>query len=259
MKTAICRLIMRRGSPLGELNQLLQETRAEAILAEEDFTPYARRRDAQVARSLPLRLVGGTAVHHPATVLKADGTTYTVFTPFSKAWQERPFPTHLHPKPDHICTPAHITSLPIPQEPKLSRTVPFIPGEIEAQRRLRSFAENRIYDYAEARNWLDLAGTSQLSPYLHFGMVSAPMLLPTSAFSTLFYKAKNLILRANTSAAGCPNSQMFPTNTSTNQPPCLWLCKKEIGCIIGQQYPAPIIAHKQARQRTLDAYGKAKQ
>jgi deoxyribodipyrimidine photo-lyase len=35
--------------------------------------------------------------------------------------------------------------------------------------------------------------------------------------------------------------------------------QKEIGCIIGQQYPAPIIDHKQARQRTLEAYGEAKQ
>ena len=31
----------------------------------------------------------------------------------------------------------------------------------------------RIYDYQETRNWLDLNGTSQLSPYLHFGMISA--------------------------------------------------------------------------------------
>ncbi|MCB0179093.1 MAG: deoxyribodipyrimidine photo-lyase, partial [Anaerolineae bacterium] len=30
--------------------------------------------------------------------------------------------------------------------------------------------------------------------------------------------------------------------------------QKELGCIIGQDYPAPIINHKEARQRTLDAY-----
>jgi deoxyribodipyrimidine photo-lyase len=396
------RLIMRRGSPLGELTQLLQATRAEAILAEEDFTPYARRRDAQVARSLPLRLVGGTAVHHPATVQKADGTAYTVFTPFSKAWQERPFPTHIHPKPEHICTPAHITTLPIPQEPKLPQTVPFIPSEIEAQRRLGSFAENRIYDYAEARNWLDLAGTSQLSPYLHFGMVSArqtavtalralkcaqtaeakkgaatwlneliwrefyisilyhfPQVLQRSfrqqydaiqwcedealferwqngrtgfpvidaAMQQLLktgwmhnrarmivasFLVKDLLINwqwgerhfmqhlvdgdlasnnggwqwtAGVGTDAAPYFRIFnPVLQSKKFDPAgqyirRWLpqltnvphkyihepatmplaLQKEIGCIIGQQYPAPIIDHKQARQRTLEAYGEAKQ
>ena len=86
------RLIVRRGKPLGELSQLLRESQAEIVFAEEDFTPYARRRDAQVANALPLRVVGGTAVHHPNSVLKADGTPYTVFTPFSKVWKERAVP-----------------------------------------------------------------------------------------------------------------------------------------------------------------------
>jgi deoxyribodipyrimidine photo-lyase len=167
------RLIMRRGRPLGELTQLLREAQAEVIFAEEDFTPYARRRDAQVANALPLRLVGGTAVHQPAAVLKADGTPHTVFTPFSKAWKERPFPTHIQPVPDHIHTPQQLDSLPIPAKPELLSTVPFPTSEAEAQRRLRAFTETPIFDYAEARDRLDLVGTSQLSPYLHFGMISA--------------------------------------------------------------------------------------
>ena len=164
---------MRRGNPLGELTQLLRETEAEAIFAEEDFTPYARHRDAHVADSLPLHLVGGTAVHHPATVLKSDGTPYTVFTPFSKVWKERPFPSHILPVPGSIPTLQNLSSVPIPNEPELPDTVPFLPSEVEAQRRLRAFIDNRIYEYAETRDCLDLEGTSRLSPYLHFGMISA--------------------------------------------------------------------------------------
>ena len=33
----------------------------------------------------------------------------------------------------------------------------------------------------------------------------------------------------------------------------------EAGCIIGQDYPSPIIDHALARQRTLEAYGEARQ
>ncbi|MFN2217802.1 MAG: deoxyribodipyrimidine photo-lyase, partial [Anaerolineae bacterium] len=74
-------LIVRRGDPEAELAALVRETDAQAVFAEEDYWPYARQRDARIAQSLPLHLVGGLAVHPPGVVLKADGTPYTVFTP----------------------------------------------------------------------------------------------------------------------------------------------------------------------------------
>ena len=48
----------------------------------------------------------------------------------------------------------------------------FPAGEGEAQNRLRLFLEGPIFNYAEDRNRLDLDGTSTLSPYLRFGMLS---------------------------------------------------------------------------------------
>jgi deoxyribodipyrimidine photo-lyase len=54
--------------------------------------------------------------------------------------------------------------------------VPFPPGEVEARRRLEAFVagdDAPIYRYAEGRNRLDRDGTSRLSPYLRFGMLSA--------------------------------------------------------------------------------------
>jgi deoxyribodipyrimidine photo-lyase len=55
--------------------------------------------------------------------------------------------------------------------------VPFPPGEAEALRRLRAFTAPGglapIHRYADGRNRMDRTGTSELSPYLRFGMVSA--------------------------------------------------------------------------------------
>jgi deoxyribodipyrimidine photo-lyase len=51
----------------------------------------------------------------------------------------------------------------------------FPPGEAEAQRRLVRFTAGEtapIYAYGEGRNRLDQDGTSVLSPYLRFGMLS---------------------------------------------------------------------------------------
>jgi deoxyribodipyrimidine photo-lyase len=178
LRTRGSRLIVRHGDPREELTVLMAECGAEAIFAEEDFTPYARQRDGGVAERLPLHLVGGPIVHPPGTVLKAGGTPYTVFTPFSRRWRTLPPPQAgvILLAPDWLPTPPEVSSLPIPEEPALPSAVPFPPGEAEAQRRLRAFVEvddPPIYRYAKARDRLDMDGTSRLSPYLHLGMLSA--------------------------------------------------------------------------------------
>jgi deoxyribodipyrimidine photo-lyase len=177
------RLIVRYGRPQQILNAILEESGAGAIFAEEDFTSYARRRDEQIAESLPLTLTAGLVVHPPGTVLKPDGDPYIVFTPFKKkAWLERPLPqpADLLPAPDKINTLESIQSEALPTEPKLPKAMPFIPGEAEAQRRLRAFAQATIDRYAEDRNTVSVAGTSQLSPYLRFGMISARQAVVTA-------------------------------------------------------------------------------
>jgi deoxyribodipyrimidine photo-lyase len=171
------RLIVRRGQPQTVLGELLQESQSQLIVAESDHSPYARTRDTAVAKTLPLRLVGSTAVRLPGAILKQDGDPYIVYTPFKKGWLDLPLPqrSQLHPVPDQINTPAEPAGDPIPAAPILPGSVPFPPGEAEGLRRLEAFVSSNgrsVYDYAEQRNRMDLEGTSRLSPYLRFGMVS---------------------------------------------------------------------------------------
>ena len=49
------KLVVRRGKPVEILEQLVKETGADQIYAEEDFTPYARLRSVLVGSCLPLR------------------------------------------------------------------------------------------------------------------------------------------------------------------------------------------------------------
>lgn len=163
-------LVVRRGDPAGQLSQLLTETAAQTIVAEADYSPYARARDEQIGRMLPLQWVDGLVVHRPGQIHKADGQPYTVFTPFSKVWKPLPRPTSFLPAPASIPTPPGIPSLAL--EPQVD-LVGFPAGEAEAQRRLQAFIETTIADYSEGRDRLDRAGTSALSPYLRFGMLSA--------------------------------------------------------------------------------------
>jgi deoxyribodipyrimidine photo-lyase len=163
-------LTIRRGNPAEVLAAVLAESEAQAIFAEEDFTPYARQRDAQIANCLPLRLIQGQTVHHPADVIKADETPYTVFTPFSRTWKASlPSQLSVLSAPGELPTPP-----PLPSEalPKFVTHPSFTAGEAEAQSRLNAFLDERIYTYADNRNILDQEGTSQLSPYIRFGMLS---------------------------------------------------------------------------------------
>ncbi len=164
------RLVVRRGEPAAVLRELLAETGAAAIHAEEDYTPYARSRDAAVARSLPLELVQGQTVHHPLAVLKPDGRPYTVYTPFSRAWKALlPERLALLPAPGRIPS---AQAEPGVELPEVSGEALFPAGEEEALRRLERFAASPIQHYAETRNRPGLDGTACLSPYLRFGMLS---------------------------------------------------------------------------------------
>jgi deoxyribodipyrimidine photo-lyase len=162
-------LVIRKDKPLNALKQLLAETKADIIYAEEDFTPYARKRDNKIEQHLPLYLINGQTVHHPTSVLKTDGKPYTVYTPYSKAWKTKlPAKLNPYPAPEKINTPSEIKSEALPGY-KISPLFPA--GEKEALVRLEEFLFERIHAYSEDRNRMDLDGTSSLSPYMRFGML----------------------------------------------------------------------------------------
>jgi deoxyribodipyrimidine photo-lyase len=170
------RLVLRSGAPEAVVPAVAREAGATLVVAEEDFSPYGRRRDAAVSCRVPLDLTPGLAIHHPRDLATAAGRPHRVFTPFRRAWLARGLPGRgdLLPAPSSLpALPEHLAS---------ERLAPgraagaFSPGEAEATRRLEAFARGpraAIRLYAQARDRLDLAATSALSPYLRFGMLSA--------------------------------------------------------------------------------------
>lgn len=171
------RLVIRRGKPVEVLYQLTKGENAGAVFAEADFTPYARRRDAEVAASVPIHLVGSPGLRHPADVVKEDGSPYTVFTPYMRAWKKGDLPGRMNliNAPERIDSPASVVGDPVNLLEEHSSPIDYIPGEEEANKRLECFTavtSGDIYSYSEKRNRMDMEATSGLSPYLRFGMVS---------------------------------------------------------------------------------------
>ena len=176
-------LIIRHGAPDRVLGDILAASGAEAIFAESDISPYAIQRDRRLEDDYHLRLCGSPAIHPPGSITKTNGEPYKVFTPFSRAWKNLPLP-----QPDQILQapeqiPAHpaavnggISSEQLPNQPLRSAAVPFTAGEMEATKRLHAFLDGPfapIYQYDQDRDRPAMDGTSQLSPYLRFGMLSA--------------------------------------------------------------------------------------
>lgn len=177
------RLLLHHGDPVAVLPRLIAEIRAHLpqatvrIYAETDYSPYAKTRDTAVAAVAPLQLVSGPAILAPGAVVKEDGSAYTVYTPYSRRWKAtlRLSPADIITAPTQLHTPSFLAGdeLPAPAQPGHDY---FSSGEAEAARRLAAFstgAQAPIYRYATDRDRPDLHGTSQLSPHLRFGMISA--------------------------------------------------------------------------------------
>lgn len=156
------RLVVRTGDPASVIPALAAEVGAREVVASRDLTPYARRRDDAVARSLGgqarLRLLPGTLVIEP----EATGET-RVFAAFHRRWLvsvRRP----LAPAPGAIVVPDGVRGEALPTTDAA--------GGPEALHRLAAFERERAAAYRDDRNRLDIDGTSGLSTDLHLGTLS---------------------------------------------------------------------------------------
>ena len=175
------RLIVRHGPVEKELARLLHETGASALYYNRDYEPYARERDAKIEKQVR---DAGSKVHsfkdgvifEADEVVKADGSPYCVFTPYSRLWRTRELPVPL-PKakfhPPHAAKYPHSDPLPTLRQLGFSceLTVPEA-GAAAAEKQLRHFASKPVLQYGTQRNYPACEGTSRLSYHLRFGTLS---------------------------------------------------------------------------------------
>ena len=169
------RLVIRHGAPAVVLQRVIAETHATVVAAEADVTPYGRRRDAAVGRVVPLETTPGLTVQPPGAHRTKAGTPYVVFTPFKRAWLAGDLPrtSDVISAPARLPAPPDVASDDVPTDDAPAATFPA--SEAEARRRLDRFTggpDAPVLRYDEHRDRVDRDGTSTLSPYLRFGMLS---------------------------------------------------------------------------------------
>jgi deoxyribodipyrimidine photo-lyase len=164
-------LIIRRGHPVEEALRIAHEVDATAVFVGADASAYAQRREARFAcERIDLRIEGTIAAVPAGELSPAGRDHYRVFTPYWRRWRETPLPAVL-PAPRRLTLPRGVEPGGLPSfDPP--GTLPE-GGERAGRRRLAHWLRHGLEAYDSGRNDLAADGTSRLSPYLHFGCVSA--------------------------------------------------------------------------------------
>ncbi|MEL7206831.1 MAG: deoxyribodipyrimidine photo-lyase, partial [Actinomycetota bacterium] len=176
-------LVLRHGDTVTEALTLAREHGAEAIHIATDVSRFAARREHRLARACAderLAYVAhpGPTVIEPGAVSPTSGDHYKVFTPYWRAWKDTPWravastPRSLA-LPDGL--PGDVGAVPDGADLVDGDPSPDLAegGESIARSLLNGWTRSTLGRYDDIHD--DLAGdeTSRLSPYLHFGCVSA--------------------------------------------------------------------------------------
>lgn len=166
------KLVVRRGDVVAEILML----KADTVFVAADSSAYARRREQRLREHVEVHVVPGPAIVPPGEIRPVGGDHYRVFTPYWRAWAGRP-PRALAESPTGFRLPPGVEPGRLPTLSELGHHAvsPDLPrgGESAGRLRLRHFIETGLAAYAERRDRFVPESTSQLSPYLHLGCVSA--------------------------------------------------------------------------------------
>ncbi len=183
-------LCIRLGQPSAVMPKMAIEVGAGQVHVSNDFTPYGRSRDRAVVEKLPEGVEGvATGTPYavtPGTIRNGSGDPYKVFTPYSKAWRAQGWD-------DPVQAPRNVDWLEVDDDKRVAGMLDHAlqeapegmptPGEEAAWRRLRSFVEQDLDEYADARDDPGADRTSRLSPYLKLGVLHPRQILAVTSGS----------------------------------------------------------------------------
>ena len=183
-----------KGKPLEIYKKLSQNYEIEAVYSNEDYEPYAIKRDQEIADFLASKNIAfhsfkDQVIFHKDEIVKADKKPYTVYTPYSKLWLNefqkidlQGFPSEK--KLDNL--------LDIPFEELKIEDIGFQKTDLAFE--VPEADLHIIKTYEETRNFPAVKGTTQLGVHLRFGTISVRKLTKIAKENNLTF-LKELIWR----------------------------------------------------------------
>ena len=178
-------LHVRRGDPIDVVVAVARSAGASSVHVAADTAPYGRRRDGAVEKALAeagveMVRTGCAYAVPPGSVHTKQGTPYSVFTPFSRAWREHGWPEPAQPPGEVEWVAPRGQPDPLYADPDLGDLVLPEAGEDAALarwERFRDAGDEGLAGYKSRRDRPDLAGTSALSHHLKWGEIHPRTLL----------------------------------------------------------------------------------
>lgn len=178
------KLIIRVGPARQTLRALIDETGAASVFWNRRYEPTVIERDAFVEKTLreaniAVESFNAALLREPWTIQNRSGKPFQVFTPFWKHCLAQPESPEPLQKPKKISSPSKWPSstalAALELESKIDWAKGFretwTPGVAGAELQLKRFLRLAMDGYTEQRNFPAVAGTSRLSPHLHFGEI----------------------------------------------------------------------------------------
>jgi len=174
-------LMVLHGTPENAIRKMVSDFDVKAVYANHDYEPYAVKRDSHVAgilkeSGIPFHTFKDQVIFEKDEILKSDGTPYTVFTPYSRAWKKLLTEDHPGTYPSEKLTGKFLKIEPLP--------LPSI-GDIGFNRTEYIFTApevntDLISNYQRTRDIPSINGTTRLGVHLRFGTVSIRELIRTA-------------------------------------------------------------------------------
>lgn len=179
------RLLVRRGDSAMVLQQLIEQSRAQALFWNRKYELATQPRDAAIKQALKQRHVqvrscNAALLAEPWDVQTRTGEPYKVFTAFYRNVMAGLAQRALQDAPEALpAVPSALKGEGIDAlglAPALNWDAGFWEiwqaGEAGAHQALEVFVEGALRGYLDQRDLPDRVGTSRLSPHLHFGEIA---------------------------------------------------------------------------------------
>ena len=163
-------LYCKKGTPAHVWVRLLDEFSIQEVYMNEDYEPYAIKRDENIkklllTKGIEIRVFKDQVIFAKDDILKSDASPYTIFTPYKNKWIK---------KLEGNETVLNQTSMNASNFAEMAFNLPMLKefGFKHSAIKVHAYNIDHLDNYSEERNFPALNQTSLLSPHLRFGTVS---------------------------------------------------------------------------------------
>lgn len=163
-------VLVMHGKPDNIWKQLLKEYDIQGIYLNNDYEPYAIKRDATIELiadkvNIPFHSFKDQVIFEKNEIIKDDGKPYTVFTPYSRKWKS------LFKKSQLVSYSSNCRNYLKENQPLLSmQEIGFI--ETKNSWPPKTIKKSILENYKTNRDFPAMSATSKLSMHLRFGTIS---------------------------------------------------------------------------------------